>query len=137
MKEKEVDDIAEELREINHGKHSYSDPQYKLWARMIINGLHSSKEVPPQVPMMTGVTPTRSSRKSLEDTITSTVSAVVKAIGTPHSSPTTQPVESQLKTGISPTKAVDIRGKCFSQLSSLKQLFEERVTTEEELEVVL
>jgi hypothetical protein len=66
MKEKEVDDIAEELREINHGKHSYSDPQYKLWARMIINGLHSSKEVPPQVPMMTGVTPTRSSRKSLE-----------------------------------------------------------------------
>ena len=122
VKEREVDDITEELKELHD---NYSDPQYRLWARMIVNGLHSSKDVPPQVPMITGVTPTRSTRRSLEDTVASTVSAVVKAIGTPHSLPVAQSVAPQLGVGISPGKAVDIRGKCFSQLSSLKQLFEE------------
>ena len=35
--------------------------------------------------------------------------------------------------GVSPSKAVEIRGKCFTELASLKQLFEESVLTEEEL----
>jgi len=35
--------------------------------------------------------------------------------------------------GISPGKAVEIRGKCYSQLASLKQLFEESVIDEKEL----
>ena len=35
--------------------------------------------------------------------------------------------------GISPSKAVEIRGKCLNQLASLKQLFEDSVLMEEEL----
>ena len=35
--------------------------------------------------------------------------------------------------GISPGKAVEIQGKCYTQLASLKQLFEESVTNEKEL----
>lgn len=132
VKEKEVDDVAAELKELHCDSHNYSDPQYRLWARMFVNGLHSSKETPPQVPMITGITPTRSTRKSLEDTVASTVSAVVKAIASPNSCTS---IESQSGVGkLSPSKAVDIRGKCFAQLASLKQLFEESVITEDELQ---
>ena len=133
-KEKEVDIMAAELKELHSNKadgEKYNDPQYRLWARMIINGFHCSKEKPPQVPMITGITPTRSSRKSLEDTVASTVSAVVKAIASPNSGTSLQ---SQPGMGVSPSKAVDIRGKCFAQLASLKQLFEESVITEDELQ---
>ena len=42
-------------------------------------------------------------------------------------------MQAPLDVGISPTEAVDIRGKCFSQLSSAKKLFEDSVITEEEL----
>ena len=36
QKEGEIDDIVAELKEIHSDKHSFSDPQYRLWARMII-----------------------------------------------------------------------------------------------------
>lgn len=127
-KEREVDDLAEELKIFE-----YSDPQYRLWARMIINGTHSSKDTPPQVPMITGITPSRPARKTMEETVASTVSAVVKAMATPQT-PRDNPLQYQVsEMGLSPSKAVDIRGKCFAQLSSLKKLFEEAVITEEEL----
>ena len=113
-KEKEVDDLAAEIKEIHSKDHNYSDPQYRLWARMIVNGLHYSKDIPPEVPMITGVTPTRPTRRLLEDTVVSTVSAVVKAMASPKMSPVVQQtssLESQSGVGISPTKAFDIRGK--------------------------
>lgn len=137
-KEREIDDMVAELKEINSDKCNLSDPQYRLWARMIINGIHSSKESPPQIPMITGVTPSRAPRRSIEETVASTVQAVVKGIGAaqapPFNAPPLQPPTStQNVLGISPSKAVDIRGKCFSQLASLKKLFEESVLTEEEL----
>ena len=65
-----------ELKDMHSGQYDYTDPQYRLWARMIINGIHSSKDTPPQVPMITGVTPTRT-RKSVEDKVVSTVTAVI------------------------------------------------------------
>ena len=49
----EVNNLAVEIKE-NHSKvPNYSDPQYRLWARMIANGLHSSKDAP-EVPTITG-----------------------------------------------------------------------------------
>ena len=65
----------------------------------------------------------------MEETVASTVSAVVKAIATPQ----TSHLQSQAPESLSPSKAVDICGKCFAQLSSLKKLFEEAVITEDEL----
>lgn len=54
LKEKQIDDIAAELMA---DKLDFSDPQYRLWARMIVTGNHSSKETPPRVPLITGITP--------------------------------------------------------------------------------
>jgi hypothetical protein len=130
-KESEVDDVTSDLKGLHGDK--YTEPQYRLWARMIINGLHSSRESPPNIPMITGFTPTRRSRQPIEETVASVVSATVKAMKThspnqQSSSPsvTTQPL------GVSPSKVVDIRGKCLTQLGNLKQLFEDAVLTEDE-----
>ena len=131
-KEREVEDIVKELKDLHQDTiEKYSDPQYRLWARMITNGTHSSKETPPQVPMITGITPSRSARKTLEDTVVSTVSAVVKAMASPQKNFS---LSQESGMGLSPSKAVDIRGKCFAQLSSLKKLFEDAVITEDELQ---
>lgn len=43
-KEKQIDDVASELVELNNDKLDFSDPQYRLWAGMIVCGNHSSKE---------------------------------------------------------------------------------------------
>ena len=141
-KEKEVDDLTSELRDI-HGSESYSDPQYRLWARMIANGIHSSMEVPPQVPMITGITPTRKAKKSIEETIASTVTAVVKAMNSASQQPSALAIpatpvqcttnQAMATVGVSPSKSVDIRGKCLAQLSNLKQLLDESILTEEEV----
>ncbi len=142
-KEREIDDLVTELKEMHSDKRNLSDPQYRLWARMITNGIHSSKEPPPQVPMITGATPTRTPRRSIEEAVASTVTAVVKGMGAAQPQQT-QPgalafpshvasPHTQTPLGVSPGKAVEIRGKCFSQLASLKQLFEESVLTEDEL----
>ena len=56
-KEREINDVTAELKELHGGK--FSEPQFRLWAMMVINGIHASKGTPPNIPMITGVTPTR------------------------------------------------------------------------------
>ena len=96
---------------------------------MIING----RETPPNIPMIRGFTPTRQSRQSIGDTVASAVSAAVKAMAT--QSPSVQSSSSGISSpavGVSPSKVVDIRGKCLSQLGNLKQLLEDAVLTVDE-----
>ena len=95
--------------------------------------------------MITGIIPNRPARKSIDETVASTLAAVVKGMGSaqplqPQAQQNISTLPSQstsLQTpatlGISPSKTVEIRGKCLSQLASLKQLFEDSVLTEEEL----
>ena len=44
--------------------HNYTEPQYRLWARMVQNGIHTSKDSPPQVPMITGAIPGNKKKKA-------------------------------------------------------------------------
>ena len=66
-KELEVEELTEELtkelKELNKEKLNLSEVQYRLWARMITTGIHSSKDTPPQVPMITGITPKKETKK--------------------------------------------------------------------------
>ena len=59
--EQHVLEIAEELEEMNEDDDTLnlSEVQYRLWARMIVTGVHNSKESPPR----------RSQRKSQETSI--------------------------------------------------------------------
>ena len=83
-KEQKVEELAKELKERNEVSMELSD---HLWARMIITGVHSDKDTPPQIPIITGITPKRkqktNERSDLQEAIISTAAAVVKAV--PHS----------------------------------------------------
>ena len=141
-REAEIDRLVDELKEI-HSDEDYTEPQYRLWARMIQNGIHVSKQDPPRIPLITGVAPAQKKRKRMDDveqTIISTASALVKAAFNPSQVSTTQSpsfqqtvIASTSESQPSPGKAAEIRGKCLSQLSVLKRLFDDDVLTEEEL----
>ena len=79
-KEQCVKDIAKELKDKHEGNLELNDTQDRLWARMIVGGIHSSMETPPQVPMITGCTPKRKRGNDFKDTITSTATAVMEAV---------------------------------------------------------
>ena len=113
-------------------------------------GIHSSRDVPPTLPLFTGSTSRkRDAKDALQETIVSTAAAVVKAVG--GSSPVIQspsinqsiqdirstvltPTPTRLDLGVSPGKAADIRSKSFGQLATLKSLYEDQVLTQEEFE---
>lgn len=44
-KEREIEELTRELKELHRSQHNFSDPQYLLWAQMICNGIYSSKDV--------------------------------------------------------------------------------------------
>ena len=129
-KEQRVEDLAKELQELHGDKLELSETQYRLWARMVVTGIHGSKEEPPQVPLIIGVTPKRKRSDTFKDTIMDTAAAVMKAV-TNHPSPTIVQTpqiqqtitQSQEAAGVSPGKAAEIRGKSFDQLGTLKKTF--------------
>ena len=150
--EQRVAEVAEELKEMHEDKLKLSEVQFRLWARMLVTGVHSSKETPPQIPMITGSTPRR--QMSQQESIISTAAAVVKAVtqNSPSSSIVQSPQVNQTVSesvrpqcsqslGVSPGKVSEIRGKSYSQLATLKQLYEDGVLTlsefEEQKEMIL
>ena len=154
--EQRVLDVAEELKDMHRDKMNLSEVQYRLWARMLVTGVHSSKDNPPQVPMIMGSTPRRpvtSQKKELEESLISTAATIVKA-SVAQNSPCSSIVQSpqinqtlnegaapQRALGISPGKISEIRSKSYTQLAPLKHLDEDEVLTlnefEEQKEMIL
>ena len=139
-KENRMETLAKELEDLNGKRLALDETQYKLWARMIISGIHSSKEKPPQVPMITGITPKRKSNLTAivkattnASVIQSTSAAIQSPViqQTPSLNTTTTPAQAL---GVSPGKAADIRSKSLSQLSALKQLYDDNILTLDEFE---
>ena len=134
-----MEDLAKEIQELHQEKLELGGTQYHLWARMIVSSIHASKDTPPQVPLITGVTPKRRQSDTFKDTVMHTATAVMKVVTSNYPSPTivqTPHIEqkitqSQEPAGISPGKAT---GKSFDQLGTLKKLFEDGVLMQEEFE---
>ena len=139
-KEDRVKLIAEELQTMHKDKLDLNEVQYRLWSRMIISGIHCSKEIPPQV---TGINSQKKPKSNLfEETMMNTATAVMKAITNNQDSGITRSTQIQknisnstgtpIATCVSPGKAVDVRGKSLGQLATLKQLFIDGVLSQEE-----
>ena len=129
-KEGMVDEIVQDLKE--KYDESFSEPQYRLWARMIVTGAHSSKDAPPKIPMFCGIPSKRKAPK------VSPAAAIAKAV-TVASSQTTIVNSPQTQSplsvaGVSPGRAADIRGRSYNQLSTLKKLFQDGVLSQDEFE---
>ena len=125
-KEDKIDDTYKQLK-VKHGD-TYTDPQLKLWARMIANHLHSDMDNPPKVPMITGPPVKREPKKeSLEQAIIGVANAVTKAMNQ-----TSEGSSVQKNAGISPLRATDIRSKSYAQLRMVQQLYDDGILTESE-----
>ena len=133
-KEEEVEAMFCELKDKHSGK--FSVLQLRLWARMVANGIHDALEEPPQVPMITGITPKRAKKETLSDALTPLANAITKAFtgNQASSTPEKRAVASQQSSqcGISPAKAADIRMKNLEQLKFLQQLYEDGILSHAE-----
>ena len=120
-----------ELKDKHSGK--FSIPQLRLWARMVARGIHDDMEEPPQVPMITGITPKRAKRETLSDALTPLANAITKAFTANQacSTPEKSAVPSQ-QCGISPAKVADVRMKNLEQLKFLQQLYEDGILSHAE-----
>ena len=48
---------------------------------MIVSGVHSSKDTPPQIPLITGITKRKRKMSEDEDGVNTAAAAIVKAVG--------------------------------------------------------
>ena len=125
-RETEIDKTTQELREI-HGLEKWTLPQYRLWARMKVNGQHDDLDTPPQIPLFTNVIKTASKqRDSLKDALTSAATAVVGMIQGPQATPTPS------TTTLSPSKRAQVSGQYLEHLEKLKKLHESGVLSLDE-----
>jgi len=77
-KETRVEVLAKELKEQNSDKMELTEPQYRLWAHMIVIGVHADKDLPLQIPIISGVTPKCKTKD--DNNIVNTTAAVLKVI---------------------------------------------------------
>lgn len=127
-RETEIDKTTQELREI-HGLEKWTLPQYRLWARMKVNGQHDDLDTPPQIPLFTNVVKTASKqRDSLKDALTSAATAVVGMIRGPQATCTPTPST----TTLSPSKRAQVSGQYLEHLEKLKKLHESGVLSLDE-----
>ena len=97
---------------------------------MISSGMHDSLNNPPDIPAFHS-TPKRS-RESMSSAITGAAKALASALeGTPKASPTDLSC-THTATGVSPSKAVDLRMKNYEQLCHLHQLLDDGILSREE-----
>ena len=71
----DLESIYSELQK-KHGD-SYSRPQLRLWARMIVSRTHDDLEEPPRVPMITGLVPKHQKQETLSDALAGATTAFV------------------------------------------------------------
>lgn len=124
-REEELESVFQSLRD-KHGS-KWSGPQYRLWARAIVSGVHDSDSQPPNAPMFTGGLQ-KKPKESLTDAFTSAATAIVNAL-TPKQE-NVAAMEHSVR--CSPGKKVDIRMRNLEQLRFLQSLREDGTLSEEE-----
>ena len=102
-----------------------SGPHFQIWARMYLNGQHSSLDLPPNNPLFSNYGPKALKKESLADALTSAATAVVGLIrgDTPTGA-----------AAMSPGKRARVSGQYLDQLEKLKTLHSSGVLTNEEFE---
>lgn len=125
--QKKVEEIRGQLIE-KHGN-EYSPLQYRLWSEMVAVGTHTSIDLPPRVPMFTGINKTTKTSQSnvLLVAFTSMADAVAGAFKPKDPE---KPATSSHPS--SPRKLADLRSKYIDQLKELYSLLEVGALTNEE-----
>ena len=129
-REDKVQETVDNLKETHSSR--YTPMQLRIWAEMIVSGMHSSIEDPPNTTMFVragGGTPYKKKdqkvpvAQALTDAVTAIASALSPRLGSSG-------VVSGM--GTSPAKVIESRSKLYKQLSELQNLESSGVLTDEE-----
>lgn len=121
--EEETEEIFTEL----HARHpDMASPKLRLWSKLIQSGRHDDYDEPPNIPLINGAL--KPKKTSVASALTGAASAIVSAIS---GSPRKAKVSGNEGT-MSPLKMTAIRRNCLDDLKKLKELFEDKVLTEQE-----
>ena len=115
-------ELAHELYE-KHGE-TYSMPQLRLWARMLLNKQYKSMDKAPPYPPFLEKVPKARKHDNLSDALTSAATAVVGLLNGTESS----------STCMSPGKRARVSGQYLEHLEKLKNLHQSGVLSIEEFE---
>lgn len=121
--EEELESVFQKLRGMHENK--WSGPQYRLWARAIVTGVHESDDHPPNAPMFNGGIP-KQPKESLVDAFAGAAKVIAKAFAPPAKEAENVAVH------FSPRKKVDVRLKNLEQLRILQSLLEDGILSIEE-----
>ena len=124
-KEEQVDIVYRDLKEKHANK--YDNLKLRLWARMIVGGLHESTDEPPAVPAFHCELKRR--KDSLSGALTDAAGVLVKYMDRRGS----EDLPNQSRVGVSPGKVVDLRMKNLQQLRYLQSLYEDNILSDQEL----
>ena len=124
---------AEYYKQLNDRyKTEYTTPQYRMWSKMLVSGLHDKGlDEPPDVVGFDDVTvtPKRPRKESLSNSLTNAAVAIVNTLSAtdkPKSDPVPKPI------GVSPGKSVELQMKNYEQLRYLQQLYDDHVIDKRE-----
>lgn len=141
-KEKNIEKIFQTLLEKHRDSEEYShlnDPQYRLWARMHVNGFHDSLDVPPPVPAITGQSAKKKKKEESTQPLASAFAGAATAITKVllNNRPITPPTctSTSIKpVGVSPASKAKLSGQYLQQIHTLQELRENAAITEEEFQ---
>lgn len=129
-REEQLDSTFNSLKAKHNDK--YTLPQMRLWSRMICSGMHDDMDNPPDIPAFTANTK-KPRKESLAEAISGAATTFVKALNGPNIKDLASEMKSQpVSTGISPSKAIELRMKNLEQLRYLQNLFEDSILNEKE-----
>ena len=101
---KDLESTLQELSDM-HGK-KYTEAQLRVWARLVVNGLHKDMDSPPNIPIISGEPVKKKSAPKENDSLTDVIKAAVSAFAEKLGSPSRSSTPPKAACGISPsTKA--------------------------------
>ena len=97
---------------------------------MICSNLHEDMENPPDIPAFSGSAPKKPQKESVTDVLAGAALAFAKAFTSEKTNQTSESVSVShppVTSGVSPSKAIELRMKNFEQLRYLQQLYDDGI----------
>jgi len=135
MTKHQFESIVQEVVD-EHGD-NYTEAQLRVWARLIVNRLHSSTNTPQNIPIITGEPAVKKQKivqpkqdKSFTDIIKSAVSVFAERFA--PNPPLATGVSTSTTLGVSPASKAKLSSRYLGQLTALQDLREKGVLSDDE-----
>ena len=130
--------IYDELKK-KHSDKKYTDPQLKLWAKLIQSRMHDSYDNPPNIPLITGVNTKKTPNQStLTGAVVTAANAIASALKPPEAQSqlqqncTPKSKKQVSSAAVSPCTRASLRRTLYEDLATIQKLHEDCVLSPSE-----